>query len=261
MATEQAKVKLHWLERSRAQNILWLLEELKIPYDLATYHRRADELAPDDLKKVHPLGKSPLVTITPVGASEPLVLAESGFITQYLCEHFGGDTTMMPKKWKDGQEGKVGGETEAWLRWQYLLHFIEGSFLSSLFVGMILGMLKGPKVPFFIRPITSLVINQVFAQFVFPNAKGLYSFLEQQLETSGGDFLCGKDLTAADILISFSLITAKDKIGEFGTYPKGTPAATYPKVWAYIDRLETQPGYQKSVQKIKEIDSTFGIKF
>ncbi|KAI1267288.1 hypothetical protein F5Y18DRAFT_415981 [Xylariaceae sp. FL1019] len=264
MATsEQTKVTLYWLERSRAQNILWLLEELKIDYELETFRRDKETLmAPEELKKIHPLGKSPLVSITPAGASEPLVLAESGFITQYLSEHFSqNNPTIAPKRWKDGQEGKVGGETAEWLRWQYLLHYVEGSFLSLLMIGMVLGMLKSPKVPFFLRPITGLVANQIFASFIFPNLKTQLGFLEQQLETSGGDFLCGQDLTSADILISFALISAKDKIAEFGTWPAGSPKATFPKLYEYIARLESHPGYKKSVEKVKQIDSSLGINF
>ncbi|KAI1106897.1 glutathione S-transferase [Jackrogersella minutella] len=257
---EQPKVKLYWLEQSRAQNILWLLEELKVPYELETFHR-VNLLAPPELKKIHPLGKSPVITITPPGSTEPIVLAESGFIVQYLCEHFGQGTTMMPKRWKDGQDGKVGGETESWLRWQYLLHYVEGSLMSMLILAMVLGALKGPKVPFFIRPLTSLVVNQLFSRMVFPNAKAQLGFLEQQLETSGGDYLCGSDLTSADILISFALIAAKDKFETFGTWEGGTPKTLYPKVFAYIDRLEAHPGYNRSVENVKKIDSSLGIKF
>ncbi|KAI1306583.1 putative glutathione S-transferase [Xylaria venustula] len=262
MAGQEAKVKLYWLEKSRAQNILWLLEELKIDYEIETFRRGSDMLAPPDLKKIHPLGKSPLVSVTPPGpSSEPIVLAESGFITQYLSEHFGHETTMMPKRWKDGQEGKVGGETEEWLRWQYTLHFVEGSFLSTLMMAVVIGMLKSNKVPFFIRPVTGFVANQVMSSFVLPNLKGQLGFLEKQLETSGGDFLCGKDLTSADVLLSFGMVSVKDRLEEFGSWPEGRPREVYPKLFAYIARLESQPGYKRSIEKIKEIDSSLGIEY
>ncbi|KAJ8124680.1 hypothetical protein O1611_g8960 [Lasiodiplodia mahajangana] len=244
MAAEKAKVTLYWLEKSRAQNILWLLEELKIDYEIETFRRGSDMLAPPELKKIHPLGKSPLVSVAPPGSSEPIVLAESGFITQYLSEHFGQETTMVPKRWKDGQEGKAGGETDEWMRWQYLLHFVEGSFMSTLMMAVVIGMLKSNKVPFFIRPIT-----------------GMLSFLEQQLEKAGGDFLCGKELSSADVLISFGLISVKDKAKEFGSWPAGGPRAAYPKLYAYIDRLESEPGYKRSIEKIKEIDSSLAIEY
>ncbi|KAI0598599.1 glutathione S-transferase [Biscogniauxia sp. FL1348] len=257
---EQAKVKLYWLEKSRAQNILWLLEELKLDYELETFHR-VNMLAPPELKNIHPLGKSPVISVTPPGSTEPMVLAESGFITQYLSEHFGQGTTLIPKRWKDGQEGKVGGETEQWLRWQYYLHYVEGSLMSMLVMAMILGTLKSPNIPFFIRPLTSMVANQILGKLVLPNAKSHLGFLEKQLETSGGDYICGADLTSADILLSFGLIAAKDKFETFGTWEEGGPTALYPKVFAYIDRLESHPGYKRSTEKIKEIDASFGIKF
>ncbi|KAI1423579.1 putative glutathione S-transferase [Xylaria sp. FL1777] len=262
MATEEAKIKLFWLEKSRAQNILWLLEELKVDYEIEVFRRSSDMLAPPDLKKIHPLGKSPLVSVTAPGpSSEPIILAESGFITQYLSEHFGHQTTMMPKRWKDGQENKVGGETEEWLRWQYTLHFVEGSFMSTLMMAVVIGMLKSNKIPFFLRPITSMVANQILSSFVLPNLKGLLAFLEKQLETSGGDFLCGKNLTSADILLSYGLVSVKDRLEEFGSWPVGGPKKLYPKLFAYIARLESEPGYKKSFEKIKEIDSSLEIEY
>lgn len=118
--------------------MLWLLEELEIPYELDIYHRQKSMLAPPELRKLHPLGKSPLVSVTPPGASEPIVLAESGFIVQYLCDHFAKGKKLVPPRWKDGQEGKLGGETDEWMRYQYLLHYIEGSFMFSMVLGFIL---------------------------------------------------------------------------------------------------------------------------
>lgn len=71
--------------------------------------------------------------------AKPILLAESGLITQYLCEHFpAGRERLTPKRWKDGQEGQVGGETEAWLRWAYYLHYNEGSFMPLLVLVVIL---------------------------------------------------------------------------------------------------------------------------
>jgi glutathione S-transferase len=142
---EEAKVKLHWLNGSRAQSILFLLEELDISYDLEIYHRLKSMLAPPELKKIHPLGKSPVVTITAPGVAEPVVLAETAFIVQYLCEHFPKGKELVPQRWKDGQEGKVGGETEEWMRYQYLLNYIEGSFMFTMVLNFVLsGMPVNP---------------------------------------------------------------------------------------------------------------------
>lgn len=94
-------------------------------------------MAPPELEKIHPLGKSPAVTITPPGGGQPVVLAESGFIIQYLCDHFGQGKTLVPRRWKDGQEGKVGGETEEWMRYQYTLYYSEGSLMPNLLTYML----------------------------------------------------------------------------------------------------------------------------
>jgi glutathione S-transferase len=89
-------------------------------------------LAPPELEKVHALGKSPVVEITPPGSPESIKLAESGFITEYLCDHFGKDTGLLPPRWKEGKEGQVGGETEEWMRFKYILHYSEGSWMPVL---------------------------------------------------------------------------------------------------------------------------------
>jgi glutathione S-transferase len=282
-ATEGVKVKLYWyilhftqfiplkcfftntfdrLEKSRAQSILWLLEELKVDYELELFHRNKQTmLAPPELKKVHPLGKSPTISVTAPGQEDkPIVIAETGAIAQYLSEHWGGNSTLVPPRWKPGQEGKVGGETEAWMRWMYFLHYTEGSLMSLLMMVLVLSMLKGPKVPFFIRPVVALVVNQAFSSFIMPNLKTHLAFLESQLATSGGDYLCGEHLTTADIIVSFPLISYQPRFEEVGTW-EDQPEKLYPKVWAYINRMDAHPGYKKSAEKIKEIDASYGIKW
>lgn len=78
------KLMYERLETSRAQRILWLFEELKVPHQLKTYRRTKGRFAPAELKDVHPLGKSPVVTIE-VPGREPLILAESASIVEYIC--------------------------------------------------------------------------------------------------------------------------------------------------------------------------------
>lgn len=239
---------------------MWLLDELKINYEVEIFRRESTLLAPAGLKKIHPLGKSPLLSITPAGATVPIVLAESGNIVQYLCDHFGQDTTMKPKRYKEGQEGKVGGETEEFMRWQYILHFTEGTYMATMIQAMLINALKSSRIPFFIRPVTSMVARQVFSAAIMPNVKAQLGLLEQQLETSGGDYLCGKDLTAADVLISFGLINAKGSWADMGDFG-GEPRSVFPKTHEYIERLEAHPGWQRSIEKIKELDSGAGVYF
>lgn len=126
------------LEKSRSHRILWLLEELKLEYELKIFKRRADKLAPAELKEVHPLGKSPVITIQAPGAEKPLVLAESGAIVEYLCDHFSSARpTLVPQRYTPGSEGKVGGETEEWMRYRYFMHYVEGSLMPFLVMTLV----------------------------------------------------------------------------------------------------------------------------
>ena len=91
-------------------------------------------LAPPELKKVHPLGKAPVVGISAPGRTEPLILAESGFITEYLTEHFAPH--LAPQKYEEGKVGP-GLETDSWLRYQFFLHYAEGSLMALMVTNLI----------------------------------------------------------------------------------------------------------------------------
>ncbi|KAK1962066.1 glutathione S-transferase [Colletotrichum sublineola] len=257
MTTEEdlPKVKLYWLNDSRAQNTLWLLEEFRIPYTVQTFRRAPNRLAPPELAEVHPLGKAPILEITPF----------AGYITQYVVDHFGHrNPSLVPPRWRPGQEGRVGGETEAFSRFQYLLHYVEGSFFPVIVQYLLFNVLKSNNVPFLIRPLTSSVANKIFSIVILPNAQKHLAMLEHFLKTAPGvapgdaPFLCGPSLTAADILISFALITA-DAEGAWdamGHWPGGSARAAHPVLFDYVDRLRMMPGYLKVVDKVKEIEGT-----
>lgn len=139
---------LYRLEKSRAQRILWLLEELKLEYSLKTF-KRQKMLAPVELTEVHPIGKSPIVGIESDTMSKALILAESGFIVEYLVDHFGPE--LVPRKYSEGKEGEVGGETQEWTRYRYFMHYAEGSIMGLLVVSIIVdsGALLIPFSPSF----------------------------------------------------------------------------------------------------------------
>jgi len=247
----QPEITLYWLEQSRSQRVVWLLEELQVPYKLKLYHRNKDHLADPALKKVHPLGKSPVVGIKPAGGGKEIVLAESGFIVEYLVDHFGKGKIESPRRYKEGLEGQVGGETEEWLRYRYFLHYAEGSLMTPMLVAFLFNAIKTGPVPFFIRPIINGIYNKVNSLFLEPNFKTHFTFLEDQISTSpgGGQYLCGEKLTGADILMSFPLIAGKER--------GGLTKDKYPKLVEYIERLEAQDGYKRAIQKIEEVDSSF----
>ena len=130
------KVTLHWLDKSRSHRILWLLEELNVPYELKTYKRGADMLAPAELKEVHPLGKSPVIGVQGAGESKPRIIAESGFIVEYISDYFGKQ--LIPQRWPAGKDetNGFGEETEAWMRYRYLMHYAEGSLMTLMIVAI-----------------------------------------------------------------------------------------------------------------------------
>ena len=127
---------MYRLETSRAHRILWLLEELQVPYELKTYKReKSSKLAPPELKQVHPLGKSPILEIESAATSKPLVLNESGAIVEYLSDHLG--KWLIPTRYREGKEGQIGGETESWLRYRMYMHYSEGSIMPLNYIGLL----------------------------------------------------------------------------------------------------------------------------
>ena len=94
-------------------------------------------LAPAELKRIHPLGKAPLMKIESEAMSQdkPLILAESANMVEYVVEHFGQH--LAPKRWREEKEGQVGGETEEWMRYRYYLHYAEGSLMPPLLITLL----------------------------------------------------------------------------------------------------------------------------
>jgi len=119
-AFQRILLTLRRLDRSRSQRIVWLLEECKdLDYGIQIYKRQPNRLAPSTLKEIHPLGKSPVISVESSATAKPLVLAESGAISEYLCDYFAKH--LVPKRYQEGKEGQVGGETEQWLRYRFYM--------------------------------------------------------------------------------------------------------------------------------------------
>jgi glutathione S-transferase len=109
---------------------VWLLEELNLEYELKVFKRNAAYRAGADLKAVHPLGRSPVIGITPAGSDKEIIIAESETIVEYVCEHFGRDLGMIPQRYPEGKEGVLGAETEDYMRYK-VCHF---SWLAALWM-------------------------------------------------------------------------------------------------------------------------------
>ncbi|KAI5805626.1 glutathione S-transferase [Peziza echinospora] len=231
----QPKIVLHWLENSRAQRIVWLLEELGLDFEIKTY-KRIDKLAPPELKAIHPLGKSPLVTITTPsstqgGSPNTLVLAESSFIVDYLTRTY---KKLLPTP-------------ELELKYQHLLHFAEGSFMPPLTIGFVLTSIKNAPVPFFIRHITKMIVTKVQTSFLDPTYKANFEFLENSLKDS--KFFCGDDVTGVDIMFQFPLESCKGRVD-------GYNEVTYPELFRWMGEIQKRPAYVRALKRTEEFEGT-----
>ena len=176
---------VHHLENSRSQRILWFLEELGLPYEVKRYERNPRTmLAPPELRRIHPLGKSPLVE------DEGMVIAETGAIIDHLVAKSGG--RLGPP-----------GNAEA-NRYRFFLHYAEGSLMPWLLVMLVIrrmGLLGRPA-----RPRIQAMLDQHL------------DFLETEL--SKRDWFAGNEFTAADVMMSFPLEAARDRAGLDSSRPK-----------------------------------------
>jgi glutathione S-transferase len=213
-------ITVHHLDNSRSQRILWLLEELGLDYEIVEYKRDPDSAAaPESLKKIHPLGKSPVIT------DGELTVAESGAIIEYLLDRYDTEKRLRPT---DGQ---------ALLDYRYWLHFAEGSLMPLLVMKLV--MMKVPKspMPFFIKPIAKAITGKVQEKFILPRIKPQMLFIEKTLGEH--TWFVGEELTAADIQMSFPLQASSTRMD----------LSEFPNIARFIKQVEAQPAYQKAVAK------------
>ncbi|GHC36461.1 glutathione S-transferase [Aidingimonas halophila] len=219
-------IKVHHLEQSRSQRVVWLLEELSAEYELVTYRRDPKTfLAPASLKAVHPLGKSPVISDEERGGR---VIAESGAIIEYLLERFGDEQWLPPA-----------GSDER-LRYRFWLHHAEGSAMPPLVMHLVFSRLGKPPVPALIRPIGRLLGNGVQQQFLEPQIEALLTLWNSELSRSR--WFAGDTFTAADIQMSFPVQAAKMRSGLHG----------YPHLEAFLERMRDRPAYQRAMERVGE---------
>ena len=214
-------ITVHHLNNSRSQRVLWLLEELGLPYEIRKYARDAKTmLAPPELLKVHPLGKSPVIT------DDGVTVAESGAIVEYLVERYG-----------DGRLAPAIGTPQR-LQWRYWLHFAEGSAMSPLLLKLIFDRIPQSPMPFFVKPIARGICAKVLALMVEPNLKRQLDFMEAELGKS--DWFAGEAFSAADIQMSFPVEAAAQRAGL---------NASRPKLMAFLKRIHARPAYKKALER------------
>ena len=156
---------VHHLNNSRSQRVLWLLEELGVPYEIVRYQRQPDMRAPAELRAVHPLGKSPVIT------DNGNTIAESGAIAEYLIDTYGEGRLIPPAK------------TPERLRYTYWLHYAEGSAMSPLLLKLLFTLMP-KRAPALLRPLVRKVCNQALTALVNPQLKQHMAYWESELGKS-----------------------------------------------------------------------------
>jgi glutathione S-transferase len=205
-------IVVHHLNNSRSQRVLWLLEEMGIDYEIKRYQRDAKTmLAPPELRAVHPLGKSPVIT------DGELTLAESGAIVEYLAGRYG-----TPER----------------LRYMYWMHYAEGSAMPPLLMKLIFDRIETAPMPFFAKPIAKAIAGKAKSSFIGPQIKLHLDYMESELGKHA--WFTGNDFTAADIQMSFPLEAAA---------ARGGLGANYPKLDAFLERIHARPAYQRALEK------------
>jgi glutathione S-transferase len=209
-------IVVHHLNNSRSQRVLWLLEELGVPYEIKKYQRDpATSLAPPSLREVHPLGKSPVVT------DDGLVIAESGAILEYLVEKYGAGK-LAPKR-----------DTPEFQKYRYFLHYSEGSLMPFLLLRLIFSRVR--KAPFLVRPIAKAIANKVEGTFIMPNLERHVAFVDGELAKS--QWFAG-EFSAADIQM---------------VYPMEAIAARYPnapaRIGEWVERAHARDAYKRALDK------------
>jgi len=221
-------IVLHHLNQSRSQRVLWLLEELALPYEIRRYERDPATLrAPPELRGVHPLGKSPVIT------DDDITLAESGAIVEYLVQRYG-----------EGRLRPAPGTPDA-LRYLYWMHYAEGSLMPPLLLKLVFDRIRKSKMPFFARPVARAIAGKALQGFVVPEIDSHLDYLERELATA--PWFTGDQFTAADIQMSFPLEAAQARAGLGPTRPRLTD---------FLARIHQRPAYARALERGGEFSIT-----
>ena len=213
-------ILVHHLADSRSQRVLWLLEELGLPYEVKRYERDPrTRLAPAELLAVHPLGKSPVIQ------DGGVTVAETGAIVEYLLDTYGAGRLKPP------------AGTEAARRFTYWLHYAEGSAMPPLLLKLVFSLLPA-RSPGLARPLVRAIAAKTQAGFVDPQVKSHVDFWEAELGRS--EWFAGEDFTAADIMMSFPVEAGADRAFE---------PDSRPRLKAFLARIHARPAYRRALER------------
>lgn len=212
-------ITVHHLNNSRSQRVLWLLEELETPYQIKLYQREKTMLAPESLKKVHPLGKSPAIT------DGNRVIAESGAILEYLAEHYDAENRL-----------KLMTEDER-IASRYWLHYAEGSLMPLLVMKLVFSKMGEAPVPWLLRPVGRAFGKGVQKAWLDKQLATHREFIEQHL--AANDWFAGSRFSIADVQMSFPLQALSARGG----------AAESPAIQAWLAKVQSRAAWQRALQK------------
>jgi len=214
-------ITVHHLNNSRSQRVLWLLEELELPYEVKRYQRDPKTMfAPPSLRAVHPLGKSPVIT------DGDVTVAESGAILEYLVSGPGG-----------GRLVPAPGTVEH-RRYVYWMHYAEGSAMPPLLLHLVFARMKTAPMPFFVKPIARAIAGRVQEEYVAPQIALHLDYLESEL--AHREWFAGDTFTAADVQMSFPLEAAASRAGLDSSRPRLT---------SFLSRIHARPAYKRALEK------------
>jgi glutathione S-transferase len=214
-------VIVHHLNNSRSQRVLWLLEELGIPYEVKRYERDTKTMfAPPALLAVHPLGKSPVIV------DGETTIAESGAIVEYLVGKYGGGRLIPP------------ADTPQRLRYTYWLHYAEGSAMPVLLFKLVFDRIATNPAPWPISAIARRISATVNNSFIAPNLQRHLDFMEAELNAHS--WFAGEEFTAADVQMSFPVEAAASR---------GGLNAGRPKLFAFLNRIHARDAYQRALER------------
>jgi glutathione S-transferase len=209
---------VHHLNNSRSQRVLWLLEELGVPYEITKYERDPlTMLAPEALEHIHPLGKSPVITDAGV------TIAESAVILEYLVEKY-GNGRLAPRP-----------GTSEYLRYRYFMHYAESSLMPYLLLRLVFGRVR-TRAPLLVRPIAKSIARKVERTFIGPNLVRHLRFLDGELAKS--TWFAGDELTAADIQMSYAMEALAARV----------PDAPQ-RVRDWVERARARPAFQRAFER------------
>jgi glutathione S-transferase len=212
---------VHHLNNSRSQRVLWLLEELGVDYEIKHYQRDAKTmLAPPELRRIHPLGKSPVIT------DGDITVAESGAIVEYLVDRY-GDGKLKPAH-----------RTAEQLRYTYWLHYAEGSAMPPLLMSLIFRRIPTQPMPFFVRPVAKGIAGRVLSNYIEPQLRQHLDYLENELKER--DWFAGNEFSAADIQMSFPIEAFASRGG------LGDDQA---RLSGWLERIHARPAYQRALER------------